>query len=117
MTSRGGRPRVDDETISALTLAGWTAAQIAEHCGCSARTVNRSRKRSGIAQPGPDFVTEQEIEVMRRLLDDGCSFREVVRSTGRSICTVMRHFPGRGWTPQQASEFQAALRQASKALR
>ena len=43
-----GRPRIDDERVAELTMAGWSARRIAEELGCHRRAVDNSRKRTGV---------------------------------------------------------------------
>lgn len=66
---RGPRNQINDELVRSMTLAGQTAEQIAHEMGCSARSVNRARKRAGLtrtvlAQPtGPDAEVAAEVAV------------------------------------------------------
>jgi hypothetical protein len=76
-----------------------SAREIGEALGVTARTVARDRVAMGVAQPGPRFVTPEELEHARLFLEDGCSYAEVERTFGRSYDTIKRHLPGYGWAP------------------
>lgn len=55
-----------------------------------------------------------EIEAM---LDDGASYREVMRTLPIHYRTLRKYFPGRGWTPQQAGQFGVTMMRMGKVLR
>jgi len=93
-----------------MTLAGMSAQEIGLALHVTARTVARDRKDMGVAKPGPRYMTADQIDVAKRLLDDGCSYKEASRSVGVSNTTMARTFPGRGWTKRQGGEFRAFLR-------
>ena len=50
------------------------------------------------------------LEQAGRLLDDGASQLEVIRTTGIARETLVKHFPGKGWTYKQGGDFRALTR-------
>lgn len=109
----GGLTKVQTEArrqrIVELTQLGWSAAEIAHECKTTARTVERTRVKMGVAQPPPRRLTADEVARIEAMLADGASITDVARSVGRSIDYLQRRFRGRGWTRSQAGQF-AALR-------
>lgn len=103
-------PLVSDQRVVALSLQGLSVAEVARLTGFHRRTIERARARAGIAGPTPASMGPEEIERAEQMLADGASYREVARTIGVCWTTVRRHFPGRGWTPQQAAEYRTALR-------
>lgn len=103
-------PLVSDQRVVALSLQGLSVAEIARLTGFHRRTIERARARAGIAGPTPTSMGSEEIARAEQMLADGASYREVARTIGVCWTTVRRHFPGRGWTPQQAAEYRTALR-------
>ena len=55
-------------------------------------------------------ATPEVIAKGGEMLDDGASQLEVVRTLGMSRETLVKHFPGKGWTNKQSGEFRALLR-------
>lgn len=98
--------------IVAWTKEGRTAPSIAAALGVTPRTVARARARAGVAQPGPRRIPAATLERAHQLLQDGASRAEVSRTLGISHKSVSRHFPGTGWTAQEASALAAAIRAA-----
>lgn len=88
-----------DARIAELTLAGYSAAEIATQIGITARTVVRARSRTGASRPcnHNNYMTPAEMARAEALLDDGASLSEVARTLGRSTVTLSKWFPGRGW--------------------
>lgn len=103
---REARQRV----VKRLTLAGWTAREIAEREGCSVRQVKRDRSALGIARPRAPQVTAGQLEFARQLLEDGASRTEVARTIGVDEKTMRRWFPEHKWSPEQIAEHVQALR-------
>ena len=83
------------DQVVELTLRGYNAAQIAEKLSVSTRAVFRGRQRRRISRPMPPRWTPEEIAAAERLLDEGCSYREVGRTLGRNSTSVGARFPGR----------------------
>jgi hypothetical protein len=50
------------------------------------------------------------LEKAGRLLEDGASQLEVIRTTGIARETLVKHFPGKGWTYKQGGKFRALTR-------
>lgn len=82
------------DRIVKLTARGWTAQEIADLLGVTARTVTRGRRAAGIAKPRHLPMTDDEKRAAKTLLDDGASYEEVARTIGRSSKTLARHLPG-----------------------
>ena len=84
----------DFARIAVLNAEGHSAADIARIVGCSARAVQRWRRRTGHSlgeaqAPLPQSVKRQAA----LLLEDGCHVAEVARTLGVSFRTVVRWFP------------------------
>lgn len=94
------------ETITRLTQAGYSLAQIAVRLGITERTVQRHRKAAGLTQPIAPPMSQHEIAIARELLEDGASYSEVRRSIGRCVETLQRHLPGYGWNQTMAAEYR-----------
>lgn len=119
MSAKGCGPKQFDEAIAELTGKGWTSATIARRLGVTVRTVQRARMRTGTNQPphpnagrrySPEFLSMAE-----RHLDEGWSLAEIGRTYGVCAKHLSRHFPGRGWTIEQAAQ-QAVARKREIAL-
>lgn len=95
--------------VLAMTREGVSAKQIALELGVSARTIHRDRAVLGVAQQAPERLTRELHELAHRLLEDGCSYREVARTVGRSDVQIRRAFPGYGWTGQQSGSWTREL--------
>lgn len=98
------------QQVVTLTVAGYTAPRIASFLGVCVRTVQRIRIQEGVAQPPPVPFTEDEKRRAGQLLDDGASYEETARTIGRSVRPLRKHFPGRGWTREQCTEFGSLRR-------
>ncbi|HEY9315813.1 hypothetical protein [Williamsia sp.] len=57
-------------------------------------------------------MTPEQIDAARKLLEDGCSYREVGRTLGVSRNRVRTELPGFGWTYREAGNFTASMRWA-----
>lgn len=101
-----------DERIVVLTRAGESAAQIAAKVGMTQRGVVRARGRLGVALPAQVWLTIEECQRIKTMLEDGCSYKEVARTLGRSETAIARRFPGYGWNKKQG----AAKREMDKLL-
>ena len=113
---------VDDEAreerrqhVRAMTLAGCSAQQIADHIGCSRRVVIRDRRALGILQrPARQALTAGQLATAQALLDDGCSRTEVARTLGVWESTIRRRFPCHAWTPQQCADHARTIRKGRR---
>lgn len=74
---------------------GMTVDQIAERIGVTTRSVDRYLAAAEATTPRRTFTAEQW-DFARRLLEDGCPYAEVVRTTGISRWALKRRFPGYG---------------------
>lgn len=93
--------------VGELTRQGLSLNTIADILKVTQRTVARDRKAIGIAAPPPRHYTDEELDTVERLLDDGASLSEAARTIGRSEHGLHKHprFKGRAWTSQQCVEF------------
>ena len=102
------------ESIARMTANGMSAAQIAVELGCSSRTVTRVRAELGIGRGVPanssEPVSLARLEAIRLMVEDSSSLRDIARTIGCTRGTILRHFPGSGWSYTQAGEIAAALR-------
>lgn len=76
----------------------------AARLGCHVSTITRIRRREGLSTPQPEkrpgrVMTEEDIQWMGDLLDEGGSYATVSRELGCAPNTVSRHYPGRGARP------------------
>ena len=74
---------------------GMTVEQIAERIGVTTRSVDRYLAAAEATTPRRTHTAE-EWDFARRLLEDGCPYAEVVRTTGISRWSLKRRFPGFG---------------------
>lgn len=119
MSKWGCGPKELDESIAELTRKGQSASQIARRLGIAERTVQRARIRTGTSRTphrnsgrrySPEFLA-----VAEKRLDEGWPIREIARTYGVNEKHLSRHFPGRGWTIEQAAQ-QAVVRKAEMRL-
>jgi len=106
------------ESIAELHAQHFTPREIAAALGCSLRTVGRWRSSQGLTPVPPEFschpVTPERLAAAAAMVADGAPFREIERTLHMSRDTLVRHFPGAQWTPKQAGELAAAVRQAKR---
>ena len=74
---------------------GMTVEQIADQLGVTTRSVDRYLAAANVSTPRRTF-TDEQWDFARRLLEDGCPYAEVVRTTGISRWALKRRFPGYG---------------------
>lgn len=83
-----------DADVAELLDRGLNAAEIAKIVGITERTVQRSKKRMGLARELPPPLTEAERLFALSMLDDGASYGEVARTLGRSLSCISERFRG-----------------------
>ena len=118
--SKIGNKRSDHEDIIQAFHDGLSDKDIAKRFGMKQKTVQKFRTRNGLyrGEPGsPPKVTEEGKADMLALLDEGYSYRAVGEMTGHTEQTVAKHFPGRGYTPEQTAEAAVLARKANKIYR
>lgn len=49
-------------------------------------------------------LSQEKIELVGQLLDDGWSFMEITRTHGIHYKALNKYYPGRAWTRRQISE-------------
>lgn len=76
-----------------LTLAGYSAAEIATRLDISLRTVSRHRVAAGYGAPAAVPLTPEQRTLGDRLVADGVHVAEVARSLGCAHNTVTRNWP------------------------
>lgn len=84
---------------------GTTTRQAAEQLGVSVRTINRLRRRLGIATGTCRMPTPEQLEYARQLLEDGASMTDAARSSGVEFQTLKRRWPDKVWTPSQVGQY------------
>lgn len=109
---------VDHDEVARLTRQGFSLTEIAERVGCSTRHVGRIRVACGVAQPPPALtnrpITPERLEAVARMLADGASNREIMRTLGVHYETLQRYFPGTAWSQDQVVELSRAVRKWGK---
>ena len=106
---------MDPEQVRRLTLAGGSAATIAEELGCTQRTVVRIRARLGLSKPGNNQPpAPDQLDQAHRLLEDGTGYRETARISGVGVSTLHRRFPGMGMTPADCGHKTQTNRQLQR---
>jgi transposase len=112
------RTKVDEAEFLTLERSGMTAREIAERLGVATRTVVRWRNRLHLSHVATAATfTDEQRELARRLIEDGCSFQEVARTVGVSHWTIRRWFPDTpAWTRQQIGEHAALMRRMNRTL-
>lgn len=58
----------------------------------------------------------EKLAKIEAMLDDGASYREVMRTLHVDDGTLRKYFPGRGWTQQQAGQFSVLIQRMGKVL-
>lgn len=86
----------DWDKVVRLTLEGRSAFDIAAIVGCSTRSVQRIRFKTGISRPPAPLMTPEEVAMAERMLDDGVSLGEIARTLGHRG-GVYKRWKGRGW--------------------
>ena len=103
--------KIDERDFLACEQAGMSAREIAERFKVSTRTIVRWRTRAHLnhAQPSKPHPPGER-ELARRLIEDGCSFKEAAATVGVSWRTIRRWFPdAHAWTPTQVGEHAALM--------
>lgn len=103
-----------DEKIAQLTRQNYTAPQIAVVVGVTVRSVVRARARLGLTKAVAPRLSAAERVVIQRLIDDGASYYEIARTTGRHVETIKKYWPGRGWTREQITAASVMSRQLAR---
>jgi hypothetical protein len=106
----GPKPRVDRDEFARLNAEGWTIPRLAEHFNITPTYVSRLRTKLGIRTPNLLDLTPERLATIEAMLNDGMSFKEIHRTEGADMETLRKHFPGRGWTLEQANEHRATIR-------
>ena len=102
------------EKVVSLTKMGFSAREISLMVGVTARQVSRDRKRAKIQKPASVPLSEEEIEVAREMLHDGCSYTEAGRTIGRNYKALQRAVPGYGWDRSRGGKYARMLSALNK---
>lgn len=97
------------DQVRRLTLAGYSAREIAVRLGITRYAVIRHRKRSGVGRPPAPRLTDEQVEAAARLVTDGAPIAEVARTVGCSDWAIRQRFPDAAWTHKQRTDYIAAL--------
>ncbi|UCZ89045.1 hypothetical protein [Gordonia sp. WA4-43] len=98
------------QKVAELTKQGCSTTHIAGIFSVTPDTIRRDRRALGISQGRAPDLTEQQLDTARRLLADGCSYREASRTIGCAHEALRRHFPGQGWTLSQSASWGMYIR-------
>lgn len=109
-----GARKYDWDEVARLSETMGTA-DIIRTTGYPRRAVERIRHELGLSgEPHPPR-TESDYEVARRMLvEEGTSYNEVTRTIGASHRWLAKHFPGYGWTHEQAMEARSMYAELRK---
>ncbi|QOP64928.1 helix-turn-helix DNA-binding domain protein [Arthrobacter phage Brynnie] len=103
------RPRsVTIEEYARLHDPELSAAEAARQLGACARTIQRHRAKLGLGQATPKTgkrMTPETLAEIEARLDDGWPLKEIEKTLGVTYKTLVRHFPGRAWTPSQVGTY------------
>lgn len=84
-----------ESKVKRLWEEGMSTTEIASVVGIAPRTAQRIKERLKLTKPGHNIpLTEEELARAKALLDEGCSYKEVERTIGRSNITLRKHLPG-----------------------
>ncbi|SEE83500.1 hypothetical protein SAMN04489740_2721 [Arthrobacter alpinus] len=99
--------------------AGLNHAELTAHFGCNPATTSRMHKRLELPPFAgtQNWFTDERRQEVKALLDDGCSFAEIIRTTGVHVDTLNRHFPGCQWTKQECIDYTTAVRRINEGPR
>jgi hypothetical protein len=61
-------------------------------------------------------LSKERLDQVEVMLDDGASFREIMRTMPIGYVSLRKYFPGRGWTQQQAGQFSVMIQRMGKVL-
>lgn len=84
-----------ERMVRKRTMQGRSLPQIAAELGITERSVSRIRERIKISAVKPEPLTAAERAKIEDMLDDGCSYREIGRTLGRSENTIWANYPNR----------------------
>lgn len=106
------------EEIRQLIDGNLDDYQIADRLGMKIGAFRRLRHRRGIMrrEDGVDRsrISDEKLAEVESLLDEGMSYAAASQVSGVGKVTISRHFPGRGFTPEQTLEASLMGRQLSK---
>jgi len=107
------RYRVSPELLSRaekMLGEGLSKRKIETELGISRRTL-------GKRFPEPKKVIQRDRwEWAKELLEDGCSYTEVTRTTGIPDKELRETLPGYGWSIAEAADFSSAVHNAKKRM-
>ena len=72
--------------------------------------VKVSREYHGCVRP----VTPEKLEAVRKMVEDGASQKEIIRTVGVGRETIVKYFPGHRWTFQECGSLGRAVRTAKQ---
>lgn len=99
------------EEIKRFLDADYSPDDIVEIMGINREVLFRiMRNEFGIVTTKSRPITDAELREMERLLNDGWSYKQIGRKLGRADKTVAKHFPGRGWSVEEANEYRRMFR-------
>lgn len=103
--------RYDRDEIKGFFDEGYSRRDVIEILGIHPDTLARIMyDELGYEKPDPNWMTESELKQIEELLDDGWSYKQVSKFTGRSEHAISERFPDRGWTAEQANEYRRMFR-------
>lgn len=73
--------------------------------------------RSGTQLAKPQPVTPEEVAQWEKMLDDGMSYREIRRTSGRGHSTIAKYLPGRGWSQDEGRALGTFMKHHNERMR
>ena len=91
---------------SDLARQGLEDSEIAERLGIHPSTATKKRVLGGVRRPHP-VISEEQLEQINALADEGVSVNEIARTVGVSWPTVAKRRPDAVWSAKEAAEWGA----------
>lgn len=111
----GGKPIYDHATIEDMLRDRVPRKQIAATLGCTLRTVERVAKMAGLAAEYKKLPPlEERLEKAKADLEEGASYKFVMKKHHIGHSTIHKYLPGYGWTREEVGQYASISAQANK---
>lgn len=99
------------EKVALLTRQGVTAPELSHMLGVTTKTIVRDRAATGVIQPAARRYSPQLRQQIESMLDDGCSYSEVQRTTGVHSSALSKYWPGRGMSRSDGNRIRRMFKE------